>query len=78
MILVAVAALTMWLVTPAIRILSDPTRRHARHLLTRPDGSYIYFIHSRGWVLGAVSPGVVGPPLDGPNRLPGALHLNLI
>jgi len=49
MILVAVAALTMWLVTPAIRILSDPTRRHARHLLTRPDGSYIYFTHEVGF-----------------------------
>ena len=46
MVAVAVLALCLWLIVPAIRILHDPGRHWLTHLWQRPDGSYLVSGHA--------------------------------
>ena len=46
MIVVAVLAISLWLIVPAIRILRFPGRHWLNHVWRRPDGSYLVSGHA--------------------------------
>ena len=46
MLAVAVLASCLWLIVPAIRILSSPGRHRLNHVWQRPDGSYLVSGHA--------------------------------